>query len=736
MYTIIRSDGNVLTTIADTVIDTTSTSLSLPGKNFSSYGQPVDTNFVRMLENFSATTVPENPIRGQIWFNISDPTNPKLLICPQDGELNSANWLTVLSTNVNGDFIIDPGNISAPNGNITGNNLSASNLVQGQFGIIYGLTESTSTTTGALIIGGGVGIAKNLNVGGNLTVDGDTTYVNVTTLAIEDPIISLGNGPNNAPLTSNDGKDRGSLLNYYTAAPVQAFMGWDNSGGEFIFGKDVTVVSDVVTVNEYGNTRANVMFATTANISGNANVGGNLNLTGAFALTGNIVITAVTPATSTTTGALQVAGGAGFGGNVYIGGNANITGVANITGGANLGGPLRVTSTTAATSTTTGAAIISGGVGIGGNAYIGGNANVTGTANIGGRLLVADTTAATSSTTGAAVIAGGAGIGGNLYVGGNISGAFIAPGANTQVMYNDTGLINGDAKFTFNEVTGNVTSSGSFVSTVATGTAPLGVTSTTRVSSLYVQGANEANIQLVSAGTFYLDFSSATSGNLVLNANAQFTVDVATGTLTAPKISGNLTGNVTVPGASGDMLYNNGGNIDAAAGVQYIAPDSITVTGTVIAANISTPILDADGGAGVVQGAWTLSAGSSLQATYADLAERHHSDTAYPVGTVMTVGGVNEVTACADHDSCVVLGVVSNAYAYLMNAHAGNESTHPAIAYVGRVPVRVIGPVNKGDRIRASNGGLASVSNSREGFGWALETNPSSEEKLVLCIIK
>ena len=48
-YTIVKSDGTVLTTIPDGTINTTSTSLGLPGKNYAGYGQSLDTNFTRIL---------------------------------------------------------------------------------------------------------------------------------------------------------------------------------------------------------------------------------------------------------------------------------------------------------------------------------------------------------------------------------------------------------------------------------------------------------------------------------------------------------------------------------------------------------------------------------------------------------------------------------------------------------------------------------------------------------------
>ena len=120
-YTIIRSDGTQLTTIQDGTINTVSTSLGLPGRNYSGWGQTLDTNFVRMLENFSSSSVPPNPLRGQLWFNTSDST---LRVCPADGTLVAADWLILSSTNNAGDTTL--GNLTVT-GNITTNNLSVTN---------------------------------------------------------------------------------------------------------------------------------------------------------------------------------------------------------------------------------------------------------------------------------------------------------------------------------------------------------------------------------------------------------------------------------------------------------------------------------------------------------------------------------------------------------------------------------------------------------------------------------
>lgn len=67
-YEIRKSNGELLTIVNEGVIDTT-TDLSLIGKNVSSFGQLQNENLVHLLENFSNTTEPVNPIKGQLWFN-------------------------------------------------------------------------------------------------------------------------------------------------------------------------------------------------------------------------------------------------------------------------------------------------------------------------------------------------------------------------------------------------------------------------------------------------------------------------------------------------------------------------------------------------------------------------------------------------------------------------------------------------------------------------------------------
>ena len=71
-YSINKTDGTILTTVADGQIDTLSTDLTLIGKNYSGFGESLNENFIKLLENFSGTSQPTNPIRGQIWFDSTE----------------------------------------------------------------------------------------------------------------------------------------------------------------------------------------------------------------------------------------------------------------------------------------------------------------------------------------------------------------------------------------------------------------------------------------------------------------------------------------------------------------------------------------------------------------------------------------------------------------------------------------------------------------------------------------
>jgi|LakMenEpi03Aug12_release.lakeMendotaPanAssembly.Ray.scaffolds.fasta_scaffold293863_2 hypothetical protein len=68
-YIINKTDGTVLTEIIDGNIDQSTTDLTLIGKSANAYGEYINENLVRLLENFANSTQPKQSIPGQLWFD-------------------------------------------------------------------------------------------------------------------------------------------------------------------------------------------------------------------------------------------------------------------------------------------------------------------------------------------------------------------------------------------------------------------------------------------------------------------------------------------------------------------------------------------------------------------------------------------------------------------------------------------------------------------------------------------
>jgi hypothetical protein len=158
---------------------------------------------------------------------------------------------------------------------------------------------------------------------------------------------------------------------------------------------------------------------------------------------------------------------------------------------------------------------------------------------------------------------------------------------------------------------------------------------------------------------------------------------------------------------------NVGSNSDFSVGV---SGTDVTVRNITSGGNLSfgvnvagntTPTLTIFGANGHV-------AGTRITAQYADMAERFEADKAYDAGTVVELGGSAEITLVTEDLSEKVFGVISTQAAYLMNSHAGSDVTHPPVAMTGRVPVKVIGTVAKGDRLVAAGAGQARAARTGE----------------------
>jgi len=128
----------------------------------------------------------------------------------------------------------------------------------------------------------------------------------------------------------------------------------------------------------------------------------------------------------------------------------------------------------------------------------------------------------------------------------------------------------------------------------------------------------------------------------------------------------------------------------------------------------------------------TLFQGVATQARYADLAEKYTTSEELIPGTAVAVCDHpdHEVEPAITSSHCI--GVVSTDPAYMMNSEADGQY----IGLKGRLPVRVKGPVTKGQAVYAWADGVSSTVATTAMVGIALESNDSEEEKLVECVLK
>lgn len=327
-YTIVRTDGTVLTTIPDGIVNTTSTPLSLPGRNYPGYGQVMDTNFVRALENFADSTLPANAIRGQLFFNTTDDT---LYICPSDGESNLSNWSRVLSLPLANLELTDldaSGDITANNAyidnDVTANHIITNyltvnvnaNINQANIATVayIGEANTTSITTGTRptlgnMIGAwtvnGLGTINGVSntslwvTGGNLVVTGpgtvgirtnnymwangvpvsfDGTYSNTNVF------LYLSTYEGNLSFPGSNSAFNGNLISTGSTANQGTIVGnWTLSPGSQLNG--ISSIDGANVTGIVGNAQI-AQFANTANVANTVALNAQPNITSVGTLTG------------------------------------------------------------------------------------------------------------------------------------------------------------------------------------------------------------------------------------------------------------------------------------------------------------------------------------------------------------------------------------------------------------------------------------------------------------------
>jgi len=266
----------------------------------------------------------------------------------------------------------------------------------------------------------------------------------------------------------------------------------------------------------------------------------------------------------------------------------------------------------------------------------------------------------------------------------------------------------------------------------------------------------------VYADSFIVDDGGTFSGNLTGNVTGNITGNVTgdlTGNVTASSgtstfnnltVSGTLTANVSGTSAVASKLVVDSGTAREASTLlennKIVARDSSgninvnIVNGT---ATNSQALSGASPETGAVAGSIAqrdankdLTArkflGTATAAQFADLAEIYSTKEEYSVGTVVSV------CECEDHEmepaeqASYAIGIISENPAYLMNSEADGQ----AVALKGRVPVRVVGSVKKGQKLYVLDSGVCTANAvSNQPVAVALESNDDIYEKLVECVI-
>lgn len=124
--------------------------------------------------------------------------------------------------------------------------------------------------------------------------------------------------------------------------------------------------------------------------------------------------------------------------------------------------------------------------------------------------------------------------------------------------------------------------------------------------------------------------------------------------------------------------------------------------------------------------------GTASRARYADIAEKYTTPNELDPGTAVAVSLDDDSEVCPAKSSDMCIGVVSTNPAVMMNSEAEGQY----IGLKGRLPVKVKGPVTKGQPVYAWENGVCTVTKTSALVGIALESNDSAEEKLVECVLK
>jgi len=293
--------------------------------------------------------------------------------------------------------------------------------------------------------------------------------------------------------------------------------------------------------------------------------------------------------------------------------------------------------------------------------------------------------------------------------------ATAAGGSNTQIQFNNGGILTANANLTFDYVanlltvtgnanvigninttgninaTGNITSS-RLVSNIAIGTAPITVTSTTRVANLNVNYANVSDFEVVTlgtTGTYFPTFvSSSATGNRALTANANLSFNAATGNLITNLFTGTLTtaaqpnitsvGSLTTLAVTGNANVGNLGTAGLIVATGNITGGALSVTANANVGNLGT--------AGLIVATGNITGGNLVTAGLLSVTGNANVGNLGTAGLIVATGNVtggNLVTGGLLLATGNVTGgnlVTGGALSVTANANVGNLGSGAIVA--------------------------------------------------------
>jgi hypothetical protein len=678
-------------------------------------GDPLRTAFIKSNDNFS-----ELYSIGGITGIANGTSNISIPLANGSILMSVSNVANIATLTSSGLQIVGNSSVTgtAAAGNITvGGTLVANGTIQS-----LGAVTAVTVTASGNLVGGNLNIVNNIRTS-DMLVTGNiiNAQLNVTGNVAAANILATGNiAANGSSITAAGfAVTNGNIVGTGTLLSVTGFSA--NSGLVTVAG-NTNIVGNVAAPYFIGNgSQLTGVTAAPANIfntvlaNGTAVIATSPNDTVTFVVSNNIIMTGnnstrtVTYAVDMTPTFTTVTATAGFRGDLkgtvvaddssimVDAVNNNLYGITvNATGNISGGNLILAGSITGATTLDTSGNITSSG-NVSGTYFLGngrlltgidttlissGNSNVRVYANsnvavsVNGVANVLVLSSAQSNLVGTLTSTGN--ITAPYFLGniiGNISGPLTVAGPNTAVVFNDAGVANSTAGFTFNKATNAVATTGN-------------VTATGNVSGNFILG-NGAFLSGVITSVANINFG--TSNVTVVSSGGNITVGVGG------------TGNVVVFSTDGVAIT---GNLSLTGNVTSNINTSNLIASTGYFGNILNTNANGVGNIGNSGTYFNTVFAKATSAQYADVAERYLADAHYAPGTVVVFGGDKEVTRSKLDADPRVAGVISTEPAFSMND--GLQGEHVvSVALLGRVPCAVRGPVQKGDLMVSTFDGYA-----------------------------